>query len=65
MLGFRVRLGPGYIYRLYMHDLPHVPPSLYVTFRQGRHHSYDIAFLNINVVPMQFAGLRYLKIKPA
>ena len=24
-LGFRVRLGPGYIYRLYIHDLPHVP----------------------------------------
>ena len=21
-----VRLGPGYIYRLYIHDVPHVPP---------------------------------------
>ena len=25
-LGFRVRLGPGYIYRLYIHDLPLMPP---------------------------------------
>ena len=57
-LEFRVRLWPGYIYRQYIHDLPHVPPhsiKLYKTLPKIRKPiSCGISFFRYCAVTLMF-----------